>query len=206
VTSATLVVENLRLATPAGRRLLGGLSFTLNPGEILVLTGANGLGKSTLLKAVLGAVQPAVGRIELGVPRKRLGYLPQLHNTALHLPMTLFDVVRIHQSVGVGESAVTGVGLLQPPHLRLGWNTASGGERQRALLTSLLLQEPELLLLDEPLNHLDAEGRAEVMGLLERYVQQPRSYGRVAAILMVSHGHDGLHSGCRHLALEGASE
>jgi len=77
------------------------------------------------------------------------------------------------------------IGLLDAPHLGLAWNTASGGERKRTLLTRTLLQGPELLLLDEPMNHLDYASQERVKHALSAFLADHKNKTR--GIVLVSH-------------------
>src|SRR5690606_37113443 len=109
---------------------------------------------------------------------------PQLQNVAFHLPLTLWDVLRISHAGPLQEEDVLRFGLLQARHLKLAWNTASGGEKKRTLLTRALLHRPRVLILDEPLNHLDHASRDQVSQVLDDFVagdKQQRS------IILVSH-------------------
>lgn len=132
--------------------------------------GANGIGKTTLLRAVLGSATICDGTLDVATPLKRIGYLPQLQNRFFHLPVTLADVISFSQSNDDLASDLLELGLLEPKHLSLDWNTASGGERKRTLLTRILLQKPNLLLLDEPLSHLDNESYDLVKNAIQKFI------------------------------------
>lgn len=151
--------------------LAQGIEFTLKAGEILVIQGPNGSGKSTLLKVLLGQ-HPKKGRVELGIAREKIAILPQLQNLHFHLPVTLGDVLEISVAGKYDEQKAVEYGLLEKHHLRLAWNTASGGERKRALLTRLLLENPQLLFLDEPMNHLDQESKPLVLKSMQNFLRQ----------------------------------
>jgi len=178
-----LKLDSLTYSAPDGRLLARGVMATLRAGETLVVRGPNGAGKTTLLRVILGRTAPAAGRVDLQVGPADVRYLPQLANADFHLPMTLADVVRVSSRGGYDERAALELGLLEARHLRLAWNTASGGERQKTLLTSALLQNPSLLVLDEPMNHLDDQGRRLVRELLGDFV----AGGARRATVLVSH-------------------
>lgn len=173
-------IQNLSYTLPRGRELFRDLNLQLASGEALHIYGANGTGKSTLVSLLLGRIKPTKGRVRRF--STRLGYLPQLQNLEFHLPLKLIDVLNT-LSDSFTEDRALKLGLLSRSQFELLWNTASGGERQRTLLTALLLEEPELLVLDEPLNHLDAVTREAVVQALGRYIGGKE--GR--ALVLVSH-------------------
>jgi len=176
--------SELGLTTPDGRVLFRGLSFAVNAGQLMLIRGPNGAGKSMLVKVCLRRLQPNVGLVRCTVPERRIAYVPQLQNMEFHLPLTLGEVIEICVDRHVPAKAATALGLVGEEHLSLTWNTASGGERQRTLLTCALLEDPHLLLLDEPLNHLDAASQERVLEALENFVS---SKDEDRAAVLVSH-------------------
>ena len=180
---ALVELENVSLATPTGTILKRGLSFCLKPGELAIVTGPNGCGKSTLLKAIVGLLTPVAGKVKLNLPLGHIAFFPQLQNISVHLPLVLRDVLALGVT-DLDESKVVSLGLLEKATLDLAWNTASGGERNRTLLTQLLLREPALLLLDEPLNHLDMESRTRMTEVISEFLLQKPNPG---AVVLVSH-------------------
>jgi zinc transport system ATP-binding protein len=184
-TSALLSVSQLATGTHDGRVLAKDLHFKVMPGEALLLTGANGTGKSTLLRVLIGNTRPMKGTVSRSVGFERIGFLPQLQNTDFHLPLTLRDLLEnaVHRSLDDAE--ILHWGLLTKDQLHLSWKTSSGGERKRALLTRILLLDPNLLLLDEPMNHLDTQSRLLVEQALIKFLQTPSEKGR--ALILVSH-------------------
>jgi ABC-type Mn2+/Zn2+ transport system ATPase subunit len=173
-------VEGLSYCTPEGRPLVQNLSFSLERGKILALVGPNGIGKSSLLRILLGEMAATSGMVKIYT--KSIGYLSQLHNREFHIPMLLSDVVRLNFSSADRNIDATIGGLLSAKELNLAWNTASGGERQKALLTQALVKAPDLLILDEPLNHLDSRTRINVIELLKSHI-----FKRCGSVLMVCH-------------------
>lgn len=178
-----LSVSNLAYGYP-GKTLGSGIHFELESGQLCLIGGPNGAGKSTLLKVLLGRLPARAGNIETSLRRTQVAYIPQIENTEIHLPMTLGDVLTVSGGEAPTPARISEIGLLTENHLTLAWNTASGGERKRTLLTRALLRNPKLLILDEPMNHLDETSRFIVISALKKFVTE--ADGR--AIILVSHG------------------
>jgi ATPase subunit of ABC transporter with duplicated ATPase domains len=158
------------------------LSFQLNLGEMLTITGPNGIGKSTLLRLLLGETRAAAGSIQWQLPPERLGFLSQLHNQEFHINLTLADILGFAGPLQADLIGIRSHGLLSPQQLNLAWNTASGGERQKTLLTRVFLRDPAILILDEPMNHLDAGSREQLRSALRRFIDDGQH-----AVIMVGH-------------------
>ncbi|MFS4459460.1 ATP-binding cassette domain-containing protein [Bdellovibrio sp. HCB2-146] len=165
---------NLQAFSREGTPLSPAISFELYPGQVLYFTGENGAGKSTLLKTILGLHRFYQGHLRVHTPQSKIQYLPQLGNLNFHIPCTLQDMLDVE---------ATHMPLLANLDLSKKWNTASGGERQKVLLASALLKEPELLVLDEPFNHVDKEASLLLENSLQDYLQaHPQS-----SLVIVSH-------------------
>ncbi len=165
-----LVLEDAAAAF-ARNTVLEGVTGRIGPGGSLALIGPNGAGKTTLIRAILGLVPLAGGRIEVlgGSPRAargRVAYVPQADALDSEFPVTALQVVLMgrYRRIGwlrrpgrhdkaVAAAALDRVGLGHRADDRFG--TLSGGQRQRVLLARAIAQEAELLLLDEPFNGLD---------------------------------------------------
>lgn len=163
-----VALRGVSYSTPAGRRLGCDVSFELGRGEVLLVTGPNGSGKSTLLELILGRRRCDSGLVQLNIPGSSVSYLPQLHDSETHMPFSLRDVLTM--SLATADKEIIQEGLLTKEQLDLGWNSASGGEKRRALLTRTILQRPELIILDEPFNHLDGDSRRVIMSSISRFV------------------------------------
>ncbi|MCH8520981.1 heme ABC exporter ATP-binding protein CcmA [Glycocaulis sp.] len=165
---AALQVSNLALSR-GGRTLLRGLSIMLEAGEALVLTGPNGTGKTTLLRAIAGLVRPDEGDI-IAPPLAYLG-----HGEALKPSETVIDAIsfaaRLHGHVwgdGKGDvrmDALNAMGLSKRVLHTCG--QLSAGQKRRLAIARLTLQEEaRLWLMDEPAAPLDAAGRALLADLV----------------------------------------
>lgn len=158
-------VRDLRVAYGTVE-VLRGMSPAVGRGERVALTGPNGVGKTTLLRCLLGQV-PFRGVLRVGgydvapqgvAVRRQVGYVPQL--PAFPRALTVEEVVRVFQGLrGVAvqpEPLLERVGLLSVAGRPVG--TLSGGMLRRLALAVALVGDPPVLLLDEPASHLDAEG------------------------------------------------
>jgi len=176
-----LKLTHVSTQTPDGRKLCADINFGLNAGDLLLLEGENGSGKTTLIKSILGLYHFYSGQIERKFTPDDVAYLPQLGNIQFFLPLTLHNVVNLKALFD--QATIEGIGLLSPSLFDRPWNSASGGERQKALLTRAFLSEAKLLVLDEPFNHIDKAARKLVIELIAK----ARLKGQT--ILLISHEH-----------------
>ena len=141
------------------KHLFHDLTLHVRAGDRVALIGPNGVGKSTLIKIVVGEEKPDTGFIRYG-SNVDIGYYDQ-HQSTLHNDKTVLDEVwdrfpQMEQSNvrgALGMFLFTGDDVFKPIH------TLSGGEKGRVALTALMLRKDNLLLLDEPTNHLDMDSR-----------------------------------------------
>ncbi len=178
-----------------GVPILENVEFSLAQGEMVALLGPNGTGKTTLLRALNGILRPRGGAVLLESkdasrcsPRERakfFGYVPQQGEP---VRLTVFDAVLLgrrphlgwrveHEDLHKVESALSSLEL-EKFSLRY-LDELSGGEFQKVLLARALVQEPRVLLLDEPTSSLDLKNQLSMLELLQRIV---REHG-VAALL-----------------------
>ena len=168
--SETEVVAAEELAIEAGgRRIVEGVGFTVRRGERLGIVGPNGVGKSTLLKAMLGKVRPAAGFVRLG-GKVSPGYYDQELTVVDPRNSVLEELHQARRSLADGAlRAWAGRFLFSGDEAERPISTMSGGERARACLARLTLSGFNLLVLDEPTNHLDAEAREALETALDEY-------------------------------------
>ena len=184
-TAAAPVVLRLRdVSARRGRHtVLSGINLTIHRGEVVAVVGANGAGKSTLLQLCAGLLRTSGGSIER---TPSFGYAPQLDSLAPLLTvdehLRLFGAAR---GIRQGRSVSTGHRLLT----RLGWTargdqttgTLSGGTQQKLNVALAQLDAPDLLLLDEPYQGLDALAYEDLWALISAW----RASG--AGVLLVTH-------------------
>ncbi|HUF00321.1 MAG TPA: ABC-F family ATP-binding cassette domain-containing protein [Anaerolineales bacterium] len=143
------------------RVILNEINFLIRHGERVGLIGANGAGKSVLLRLILGREQPTSGEIKIG-PSVKVGYYAQEHDT-LDFNQTLIDAVRLSGNMSESNAVsflIRYLFMYQQSTQRIG--SLSGGERSRLQLALLVLSGANFLLLDEPTNNLDIAS-AEVL-------------------------------------------
>ncbi|MGW1585659.1 metal ABC transporter ATP-binding protein [Streptomyces sp. NPDC002386] len=180
------------------RPVLRGVDITVGRGEVVALLGANGSGKSTAIRTIIGQVPAAGGTIELfGTPRRafrdwaRVGYVPQRTTAAGGVPATVSEIVssgrlsrtrfglfrrtdreavrRALELVGMADRAGDPV------------NALSGGQHQRVLIARALVAEPELLIMDEPMAGVDLASQEVLAATLREQV------ARGVTVLLVLH-------------------
>jgi zinc transport system ATP-binding protein len=179
-----------------GRQVLSDINVWVAEGELTCLCGANGAGKTQLVRLGLGLTEPTVGQVRLlgGRPihsRTKVGYVPQLKAFNRSVPATVEDVLiaglrgRWPLFVRRGErdeaaQALQRVGGLTLLDRDIG--QLSGGELQRVFVARALLQKPSLLVLDEPLAAIDTSGRMRLMDLMEELRRQ-----QALSLLLITH-------------------
>ena len=160
--------------------VLQNISMQLDQGQITTLIGPNGAGKSTLVRIILGLLTADSGSVQRGA-NLSIGYMPQKLNIDPTLPISTCRFLQLadtsHQachhaldSVGIGHLAATPIQKL------------SGGEVQRALLARAILRQPNLLVLDEPVQGVDINGQNALYKMIAEL-----SKSLNCGVLMVSH-------------------
>lgn len=163
------------------QNILRDVSLQIADGDFVTIVGPNGAGKSMLIKCLLGFYKPDRGRVKLraGI---RIGYVPQNLTPDFTMPISVRRFLSLRRTNNAKdatraaqETQVTDI-LDKPLH------ALSGGQLQRVLLARALSDNPSLLVLDEPAQHLDVGGQLLFYQLLERIYQE-----RDIGVLMVSH-------------------
>ncbi len=179
---------------------LNGASLAVPEGAFVALIGPNGAGKTTLLRVILGLVKPEQGTVrvfgqppeQLGRLRSRIGYVPQGQQVDWRFPVRVRDVVLMGRYGRLGlfrrpsredwaavERALEEVGIPNLMHRPL--SDLSGGQRQRVFLARALVNQPDLLLLDEPTAGVDTAASESLYVLLQRLHRQGMT------VVLVSH-------------------
>ena len=161
--------------------VLDHVDLTLSAGEIVCIIGPNGSGKTTLLRALLGLIAVQDGSVTRR-PSLRIGYMPQRLAIDPTLPITLERFLGLSRNANAvaRRQAMQDTGIAHLADRPM--QGLSGGETQRALLARALLNQPDLLMLDEPAQGVDVNGQVELYELIGRIRRD-----RGCAVLMVSH-------------------
>ena len=196
---AVLEVKNLR-AGYADREILKGLSFTLGPDDFFAVIGPSGSGKSTLIRCVNRLVEPNAGQVifngvdllklsstEMRLQRRNIGMIFQEFNLIERLSVmdnvltgrlgytgTLRSALRMYSRDDIAQALrlLDRVGLSE--HVDKRADRLSGGQRQRVGIARALIQNPKLLLVDEPTSSLDPKISREVMTLIREIAAELR--------------------------------
>ncbi|MGE5393935.1 MAG: metal ABC transporter ATP-binding protein [Candidatus Saccharibacteria bacterium] len=172
--------------------VLDKVSLNILANDFIGVIGPNGGGKTTLIKAILGLIRPFSGEMKLHISKKNIGYLPQVNQIDKRFPISVIDVVRsgkadtalfssFHQNTREkekAESLLQEMGIIGIRNKSIG--ELSGGQMQRVFLCRALMNEPELLLLDEPSTYVDNNFEGEL------YLKLKELNNRMA-ILLISH-------------------
>jgi iron complex transport system ATP-binding protein len=183
---ARLDIDGLSWGAVAGHAIVGPVSLTVEPGQMLALVGPNGAGKSSLLRCLYRYHRPSSGQVLLdgqdiwSMPGRAVArrIATVLQEPASDFGLTVAEIVELglaphrdgwgsdHADYHAVEAVLT---LMELTHLGpRDLATLSGGERQRVMIAKALMQKPDLLILDEPTNHLDIRHQLEVLDLLSR--------------------------------------
>ncbi|OLD02289.1 hypothetical protein AUG19_07930 [archaeon 13_1_20CM_2_54_9] len=179
-------LENLDVEYSGQIRALENVSLTIFEKDLVGLIGPNGAGKSTLISAVLGLVKPSHGAVRLfgesvsPQSLRRVGYVPQkTHSLDTNFPATVSETVLLGRIPGAGlfhrltredyrktEEAMKLLGIEDLKDRKLG--QLSGGQAQRVFIAKAIVDQPRLLILDEPTTGVDSHSRADFYSMLER--------------------------------------
>lgn len=173
-------VSDLSVAYGAST-VLRGVSMTIDAGEIVTIVGPNGSGKTSLLRAVIGAVEPKEGHVRRK-PGLRIGYVPQRLHIDRTLPITVERFLALPDRVGKPACIAALEAAGAPRLLGQQMSQLSGGQFQRVLLARALINRPDLLLLDEATQGLDQRGSASFYQQIERVRRETG-----CSVLMISH-------------------
>ena len=193
------MLELNKLTLAIGKQtLVDGLNLQLQPGQLHVIIGPNGTGKTSLLRALFGELAPEAGDIRFdGEPlsmlhlarwRKRFGYMPQ--NIQLELDLSVLEVVVLgrldslsmrlaDEDILAALQALQALGIAHLADRAL--YSLSGGQRQMVLFAQVLLRDPQIMMLDEPVSALDLQHQ---MQLMEHLHHQTRAKQWVSLVVL----------------------
>ncbi len=188
--SPAIAVEGV-WAGYGSRAVLEGVTFQVESGSLIGIIGPNGCGKTTLLKVILGLLRPWRGAVEVQGQspdeiRGRIGYVPQQESVDWNFPVQVRDVVMMGRYGRLGlfrrpsgddrrivMESLGQVGMASFADRQIG--ELSGGQQQRVFLARALAQEPEVLLLDEPLSGVDALSQHDVFNILKKLTAEGKT-------------------------------
>lgn len=183
----SIEIKNLNFSYGLGGGILKNVNLSVDQGEFIVIVGGNGSGKSTLLKNMLGELKPRTGSIKvLGkniedyTSYKEIGYVPQISIVeAIAFPTTVREMVLLNLYEDMGPIKIPGkeekekvdnilkyMGLIEYKDYPV--NELSGGLQQRSMIARAMVNNPKLLILDEPTAGVDQENRAEFLTTIQR--------------------------------------
>lgn len=160
--------------------IINKISLDIKKNDVITIIGPNGGGKTSLIKLLLGLIQPTSGKILRS--KIKIGYMPQKIEFNHQLPMSVQEFLELSKIDNLKEyhSTITNTDIEYLLNRQI--HNISGGELQRVLLAKALLRNPALLILDEPLQGLDVKGQEDFYKLLETIRKEKK-----LTIVMVSH-------------------
>src|SRR6056297_3618377 len=172
--------------------ILKDIELKVNRKQFLAIIGPNGGGKTTLLKVILGLIEPDSGQVKIKERRKLISYVPQISDFDKQFPINVKDVILMgrisdkqgffhsysQKDINFVEGIMKDLDILDFKDRQIG--RLSGGQLQRVLIGRALAAEPEILLLDEPTASLDAEARGNIYSIL-------KEINKDITILVVTH-------------------
>jgi len=172
-----LSVQNLSFRYDAySKYILEDISFEVEKGEYVSVVGENGSGKSTLVRLLLGLLKPTTGEVQQSA--SSIGYVPQKKINLTHFPLTVFELLDSYRRVLKVKDRNTVYNMLEEVGL-LGFEKKlagelSGGQLQKLYIARALINNPELLILDEPSTGIDVKGQREIYTILKRLNQDSK--------------------------------
>lgn len=166
-----LELQNLSKGFTPHAALFSGITLLLEVGEKVAIIGANGIGKTSFIKTLVGDLTPDSGSVKWS-ENASIGYYAQDHAAEFEIEMSIFDWMCQWQQANDDEQAVRSIlGRLLFSHddSRKSVKVLSGGEKGRMLFGKLMLMRPNILIMDEPTNHLDMESIEALNMALEMY-------------------------------------
>lgn len=185
----------------SGEYVLKNLNLKIEKGSLIAITGENGSGKSTLLKLILGEIKPDKGTIlfdnqDISKIKsfKQIGYVPQVQNfEKIAFPITCLELVTLNQYEDFGfikiarrkhkekaKNSLINLGLGN--YINTPFNELSGGLQQRVIIVRAMINNPQLLILDEPTAGVDKNSKKDFLHLIEKINKESK-----VTVLIVTH-------------------
>ncbi|WP_152054842.1 metal ABC transporter ATP-binding protein [Aliarcobacter butzleri] len=171
--------------------VLENINLSIKSDDFLAIIGPNGGGKSTLLKLILGLLEPQSGTIIKNIKTNQIGYVPQNTNLNMDFPITALEIVLMghitskrkifgysKEDIACAKLSLEQVGMSAYANSKIG--DLSGGQRQRVFIARALCSNPKIMLLDEPTASIDVKGQQEIYDLLQELNKQ-------ICVVVVSH-------------------
>jgi len=189
-------LDKITFAYPGNPPVLEDIELEIYTGDFIVILGPNGSAKTTLLKIMLGLLKPQKGTVKINTSRitsPHIGYLPQKSSLNQDFPATVQEVLELthkkssfrnNNQIQQIKAILEKVKLQEKSNSLLG--TLSGGQLQRVFLARALLNNPQILILDEPINNLDIQAQDELYELLHNLHQEELT------IITVTHDPDSI--------------
>jgi iron complex transport system ATP-binding protein len=198
--NSLMEIKGCSFAYDDNENIFEDINFSVSSGDIFCILGANGTGKTTLIKCLTGLMKPNSGEIMINGQdmnsfsrpdlAKKIGYIPQIHNSTF--PFTVLDVVLMGRSPHLAmfespsekdyEIALKALESLNISYMKdKSYTEISGGEQQLVFIARVLAQEPSILILDEPTSHLDFGNQIRTLNIIQKLA----SAG--LAVIMSSH-------------------
>jgi len=168
--SPTITIDNVDVGYEDGNPILKKINFSIASDDRIALLGANGNGKSTLIKLIYGDLQPMAGEVRR-VGKLRVGYFAQHQSDELDMDSTAYEILRraIKNTEEHKLRAMLGKFGFNKSKADTKIEELSGGEKARLLFCMMSYDAPHIMLLDEPTNHLDIDARAALIQALNGY-------------------------------------
>jgi ABC-type Mn2+/Zn2+ transport system ATPase subunit len=181
-----LEVGNASFGYHPKRPVIDAVSFKIHAGDFIVLRGANGCGKSTIVKGILGIARVTGGYVRWSIDRTSAGYVPQENSIPPEVPYTALDIVKCaldnldRTANRVSVEALALVEMDNKANYRFG--ELSGGQKRRVLLARALVKKTRLLFLDEPTANVDNLTEIIIDKVLQNLIEKNN-----AAVVAVTH-------------------
>ena len=181
ITTNALISETNVSVLKNQKSILKNIDIKINKNDFITIIGPNGAGKTMLLKCLMGFYKPNFGEIQKK-DKLKIGYMPQSINIINTMPMMVKNFITVRKKYDdiSFKQVISEVDISQLVNKQL--SVLSGGEMQRVLLARSLLNNPDLLVLDEPAQNLDISGQLSFYKLIQEIYSK-----RNISILMVSH-------------------